>query len=155
MDNFLIFFSYFWYAFNVFVIPPKLLLLTISVYTNTHFKLRLKETRRGMIGEKKKIKIKTQNNLNATGKANKSVYKPPNKPHSSVSFQLGPECNRNMWIALEPTVRSHPRLPLYGYKHGICFSPCKNTSSDSPSKYLSSNPFRRISGISHINHFRH
>ncbi len=50
----LFFSSYFWYAFNVLVIPAKLLLLTISVYTNTHFKLRLKETRRGMMGEKEK-----------------------------------------------------------------------------------------------------
>lgn len=40
------------------VIPAKLLLLTISVYTNTYFKLELKETRRGMMGEKEKRKLK-------------------------------------------------------------------------------------------------
>jgi len=42
----------------VLVIPAKLLLLPISIYTNTHFKLELKETRRRMMGEKEKRKLK-------------------------------------------------------------------------------------------------
>lgn len=59
-ENFHIFFFYFWYAFNVLLIPAKSLLTTIreSVYTNTHFERRKK----------------AQNDLNAAGTTDKPVY---------------------------------------------------------------------------------